>query len=103
AVPASQRGSWTSFLKSIASFSDDFSSLTAPPFILSPTSLTEFPAYWCEQPDYFVAIADAKPGHDHALAVLHWFISTLKDQYASRNEELGSEKSASYPPSILPF
>ncbi|KAF8961642.1 hypothetical protein BDZ97DRAFT_1905487 [Flammula alnicola] len=92
AVPASQRGSWTSFLKSIASFSGDLSSLTAPPFILSPTSLTEFPAYWCERPDYFAAIADAKPGHDRALAVLRWFISTLKDQYTSRNEELGSEK-----------
>jgi len=28
---------------SIASFSGDLSSLTAPPFILSPVSLTEFP------------------------------------------------------------
>ncbi|CAA7262602.1 unnamed protein product [Cyclocybe aegerita] len=92
AVPASQRGSWSSFLKSIASFSGDLSSLTAPPFILSPTSLTEFPAYWCERPEYFAAIADAKPGQDRALAVLRWFISTLKDQYTSRNEELGSEK-----------
>ena len=49
-------------------------------------------AYWCERPDYFAAIADAKPGHDRALAVLRWFISTLKDQYTSRNEEMGSEK-----------
>jgi len=32
---------WT--LIRIASFSGDLSSLTAPPFILSPTSLTEFP------------------------------------------------------------
>ncbi|KAF8182908.1 hypothetical protein BJ912DRAFT_977096 [Pholiota molesta] len=80
------RGSWTSFLKSIASFSGDLSSLTAPPFILSPTSLTEFPvSYWCERPDYFAAIADAAPGQDRALA-------TLKDQYTSRNEEMGSEK-----------
>ncbi|EAU87574.2 oxysterol binding protein [Coprinopsis cinerea okayama7 len=92
AVPASQRGSWSSFLKSIASFSGDLSSLTAPPFILSPTSLTEFPAYWCERPDLFAAIADAKEGEERHLAVLKWFISTLKDQYTSRNEELGSEK-----------
>ena len=49
-------------------------------------------AYWCERPDYFAAIADAKPGHDRALAVLRWFISTLKDQYTSRNDEMGSEK-----------
>ncbi|TEB22466.1 Oxysterol-binding protein [Coprinellus micaceus] len=92
AVPASQRGSWSSFLKSIASFSGDLSSLTAPPFILSPVSLTEFPAYWCERPDLFAAIADAKEGEQRHLAVLKWFVSTLKDQYTSRNEEMGSEK-----------
>jgi len=92
AVPVAQRGSWTSFLKSIASFSGDLSSLTAPPFILSPTSLTEFPAYWCERPDLFAAIANAKDGESRALAVLRWFVSTLKDQYTSRNESMGSEK-----------
>ncbi|KAL4256184.1 OSBP family protein [Pleurotus pulmonarius] len=92
AVPASQRGSWTSFLKSIASFSGDLSSMTAPPFILSPVSLTEFPAYWCERPELFAAIADAKSDEDRALAVLKWFISTLKGQYTSRNDTMGSEK-----------
>jgi len=92
AVPVSQRGSWSSFLKSIASFSGDLSSLTAPPFILSPTSLTEFPAYWCERPALFAAIADAKDNEARALAVLRWFIGTLKDQYTSRNESMGSEK-----------
>ncbi|KAF5353276.1 hypothetical protein D9756_003683 [Leucocoprinus leucothites] len=92
AVPVAQRGSWTSFLKSIASFSGDLSSLTAPPFILSPTSLTEFPAYWCERPELFAAIADAKDNEARALAVLRWFISTLKDQYTSRNDSMGSEK-----------
>ncbi|KAK7062614.1 Oxysterol-binding protein 4 [Paramarasmius palmivorus] len=78
AVPAAQRGSWTSFLKSIASVSGDLSSMTAPPFILSPVSLTEFP--------------DATSEEDRALAVLKWFISTLKGQYTSRNESMGSEK-----------
>ncbi|KAF8890646.1 hypothetical protein BD779DRAFT_239667 [Infundibulicybe gibba] len=92
AVPAAQRGSWTSFLKSIASFSGDLSSMTAPPFILSPVSLTEFPAYWCERPELFAAIGDAKTDEDRALAVLKWFISTLKGQYTSRNESMGSEK-----------
>jgi len=91
-VPASQKGSWASFLKSIASFSGDLSSLTAPPFILSPISLTEFPAYWCERPELFAAIADAKSEEERSIAVLRWFISTLKGQYTSRNEKLGSEK-----------
>ncbi|KAG6830535.1 hypothetical protein H0H92_000207 [Tricholoma furcatifolium] len=96
AVPAAQRGSWSSFLKSIASFSGDLSSLTAPPFILSPVSLTEFPAYWCEHPDIFAAIADAKDPESRALAVLKWFICTLKGQYTSRNESMGSEKKLFY-------
>ncbi|KAG9217749.1 hypothetical protein CCMSSC00406_0003562 [Pleurotus cornucopiae] len=76
----------------IASFSGDLSSMTAPPFILSPVSLTEFPAYWCERPELFAAIADAKSDEDRALAVLKWFISTLKGQYTSRNDTMGSEK-----------
>ncbi|EIM84272.1 Oxysterol-binding protein [Stereum hirsutum FP-91666 SS1] len=92
AVPSAQRSSWTSFLKSIASFSGDLSSMTAPPFILSPVSLTEFPAYWCERPELFAAIADGKTPEERHLAVLKWFISTLKGQYTSRNESMGSEK-----------
>ena len=59
AVPASQKSTWSQFIKSsvpsfstpssshplysIATFSGDLYSLTAPPFILSPVSLTEFP------------------------------------------------------------
>ena len=92
AVPQAQKGTWTSFVKSLASFSGDLSSMTAPPFILSPVSLTEFPAYWSERPELFSAIADAKTEEDRAKAVLKWFISTLKGQYTSRNETMGSEK-----------
>jgi len=92
AVPTAQRSSWTSFLKSIASFSGDLSSMTAPPFILSPVSLTEFPAYWCERPELFAAIGEGKTQEERALTVLKWFISTLKGQYTSRNESMGSEK-----------
>ncbi|KAH7882179.1 hypothetical protein F5I97DRAFT_1913014 [Phlebopus sp. FC_14] len=87
-----QKGSWTSFLKSLAGFTGDLSAMTAPPFILSPTSLTEFPAYWCERPELFAIIPDGKTEEDRALAVLRWFISTLKGQYTSRNESMGSEK-----------
>ncbi|KAG8751714.1 Oxysterol binding protein [Ceratobasidium sp. 428] len=92
AVPQAQKGTWTSFVKSLASFSGDLSSMTAPPFILSPVSLTEFPAYWSERPELFAAIAAGKTEADRATAVLRWFISTLKGQYTSRNETMGSEK-----------
>ncbi|SCW03376.1 LAFE_0G09054g1_1 [Lachancea fermentati] len=91
---------WTSFLKSIASFNGDLSTLTAPPFILSPTSLSEYSQYWAEHPDLFLAPAFVSaPDADgtsaeqlRMLAVTKWFISTLKSQYCSRNESMGSEK-----------
>ncbi|KAF2660433.1 Oxysterol-binding protein [Lophiostoma macrostomum CBS 122681] len=92
AVPPQARGSWSSFLKSIASFNGDLSSMTAPPFILSTTSLVEFSSYWAEHPSVFVAPAAEKDPAKRALLVLKWFLSTLKQQYASRSEKLGSEK-----------
>jgi len=55
--------------------------MTAPPFILSPTSLTEFPAYWGERPELFADIARGKDEAERAERVLRWFICTLKGQY----------------------
>lgn len=78
--------------QSIASFSGDLSSLTAPPFILSSTSLVEYSSYWAEHPSIFVAPANEPDPAKRALLVLKWFLSTLKQQYSSRNEKLGSEK-----------
>ncbi|KAF2828707.1 Oxysterol-binding protein [Ophiobolus disseminans] len=92
AVPPQSKGSWSSFLKSIATFNGDLSTMTAPAFILSTKSLTEFSSYWTEHPSVFVAPAAEKDAAKRALLVLKWFISTLKQQYASRSEKLGSEK-----------
>ncbi|GLI73205.1 oxysterol-binding protein 4 [Penicillium ochrochloron] len=91
-VPPQSKGSWSSFLKSIASFNGDLSSLTAPPFILSTTSLTEYSAYWAEHPSVFVAPAKEADPEKRALLVLKWFLTTLHQQYCSRSEKLGSEK-----------
>ncbi|KAL3435796.1 hypothetical protein BDV09DRAFT_166724 [Aspergillus tetrazonus] len=91
-LPAQNKSTWSSFLKSIASFNGDLSSLTAPPFILSGTSLTEYSAYWAEHPALFVAPAQEADPEKRALAVLKWFLSTLRQQYCSRSEKLGSEK-----------
>lgn len=94
--------SWTSFLKSIASFNGDLSSLTAPPFILSSTSLVEYSQYWGEHPDLllepnFITGDDSSDEKNamalkRMIAVTKWFISTLRSQYCSRNESMGSEK-----------
>ncbi|KAF8335688.1 Oxysterol-binding protein [Cantharellus anzutake] len=91
-VPQSQRTSWTQFVKAIASFSGDLYNMTAPPFILSPVSLTEYPSYWGERPSLFAAIADAPNEEERHVRVLKWFISTLKGQYTTRNDQMGSEK-----------
>ncbi|EST09509.1 Oxysterol-binding protein [Kalmanozyma brasiliensis GHG001] len=92
AVPKEQRQGWGQFLKSIASFSGDLSSLTAPSFILSPVSLVEFPAYWGEHPDEFAKISTGKDEVERMNLVLKWFISTLKGQFTARNISSGSEK-----------
>lgn len=69
------------FAQSLASMTGDLSSMTAPPFILSPTSLTEFPAYWGERPELFADIAQGRTEQDRMERVLRWFICTLKGQY----------------------
>jgi hypothetical protein len=66
--------------------------MTAPPFILSTTSLVEYSSYWAEHPSVFVAPASEQDPAKRAVLVLKWFLSTLKQQYSSRNEKLGSEK-----------
>lgn len=66
--------------------------MTAPAFILSTKSLTEFSSYWTEHPSVFVAPAAEQDPAKRAMLVLKWFLSTLKQQYASRSEKLGSEK-----------
>ncbi|BGP19892.1 hypothetical protein JCM10213_008634 [Rhodosporidiobolus nylandii] len=92
ALPASQKAGWTSFIKSLASFTGDLSGLTAPPFILSPTSLAEFPSYWGEPKELFAAIADGKTPEERHLAVTKWFLATLSGQFTRREKETGSEK-----------
>ncbi|EME41754.1 hypothetical protein DOTSEDRAFT_73974 [Dothistroma septosporum NZE10] len=92
AVPAGQKSSWGSFIKQLASFNGDLSTMTAPAWIVSDKSLTEFSAYWAEMPSLLVAPAKEKDPEKRMVLVLKWFLSTLKQQYASRNEKLGSEK-----------
>lgn len=103
-MSVAQSSSWTSFLKSIALFNGDLLSLTAPPFILSPTSLCEYSQYWAEHPELLVAPASLNVSDEASnseksamaekrlIAVLKWFISTLRSQYCSRSESMGTEK-----------
>jgi hypothetical protein len=76
----------------LAAFSHHSSSRTLCIVILSPISLTEFPAYWCEHPQLFASISEGATPQDRMERVLKWFIATLKGQYTTRNEKMGSEK-----------
>lgn len=54
--------------------------------------MTEFSSYWCEHPPCFAAPAKESDPEKRSLLVLKWFLSTLKQQYASRSEQYGNEK-----------
>lgn len=47
--------------------------------------MTEFPTYWAEQLSLFVAPAKEADPEKRALAVLQWYICTLKQQYGKRD------------------
>lgn len=79
-------------MKSIASYNGDLASLTAPPFILSSVSLNEYSKFWGQNTSDFVAPALEADPEKRFLKVLKWFIATLREQYCSRSEKLGSEK-----------
>ncbi|RFU33318.1 hypothetical protein B7463_g2989, partial [Scytalidium lignicola] len=83
---SSGKNAWFAFLKSIATFNGDLSSLTAPPFLLSPISIIEFSTYWAEHPSLFVAPASEPDPEKRALLVLKWFLSTLRQQHNNKDE-----------------
>ncbi|KAI0114089.1 hypothetical protein GGR51DRAFT_505461 [Nemania sp. FL0031] len=80
------KSAWLQFIKSIAACKGDLTTLTAPPFLLAPQSMVEYSAYWAEYPRLFVAPASEDRPAERALLVLKWFISTLSDQHASKDE-----------------
>ena len=81
----SHRREFLTFVKSIRAFRGDLSAITAPPFLLSSTSMTEFPTHWAEQTQLFTAPAAEEDPTERALAVLKWYICSLKQQYGTRD------------------
>ncbi|CZT22244.1 related to KES1 protein [Ramularia collo-cygni] len=88
-----QRSGLKDFLASIATIKGDLSNITAPPFVLADKSTTEFPRYWIEHPELFCAPAHEQDPAKRILAVLKWFLSSLKSQqYAGRDPGEGIKK-----------
>ncbi|KAI9878981.1 MAG: hypothetical protein M1823_006887, partial [Watsoniomyces obsoletus] len=69
------------FITFLGTVKGDLSNITAPPFILSPQSLTEFPAYWAERPSLFSAAAHEVSPERRMLYVLEIYLSSLQRQY----------------------
>ncbi|KAI1465318.1 Oxysterol-binding protein [Daldinia caldariorum] len=80
------KSAWFQFMKSVATFRGDLTSLTAPPFLLAPMSIVEYSTYWSEHPRLLVSPTREECPKRRALLVLQWFLSTLKHQHASRDE-----------------
>ncbi|KAI9644187.1 Oxysterol binding protein [Ciborinia camelliae] len=99
-MPSQQKRAWYGFIKSVATFKGDLSTLTAPPFLLSPQSIVEFPTYWAEHPSLFIAPTHSESPEERALLVLKWFVSTLKWQHSARDEN-GKKKKGMKP--LNPF
>ncbi|KAH8555855.1 hypothetical protein BGW37DRAFT_478828 [Umbelopsis sp. PMI_123] len=83
-VPADQQGSFSSFLKTLASFTGDLSNLTCPSFLLAPISLLEYSAFWIDQPTLFNAITEPETPEERFYAAMKWYISALNGSFASR-------------------
>ncbi|EXJ62733.1 hypothetical protein A1O7_03171 [Cladophialophora yegresii CBS 114405] len=69
------------FIAFLATVSGDISHITAPPFILAPSSLTEFPAYWAERPSLFTAPSRESSAERRMLLVLKLYLASLQRQY----------------------
>ncbi|ETS77738.1 hypothetical protein PFICI_09800 [Pestalotiopsis fici W106-1] len=76
------------FLGYLATVKGDLSNITAPPFVLSPKSVTEIPASWAERHQLFLQPAVEDDPARRALLILKNFVCSLKRQvYSAASEE----------------
>ncbi|KAK7985743.1 hypothetical protein PG988_003365 [Apiospora saccharicola] len=78
--PQSNFAQLRDFLSYLATVKGDLSNITAPPFVLSPKSVTEIPAAWAEHQSLFLAPTSEPDPARRALLVLQNFLCSLKRQ-----------------------
>ncbi|CAJ2504559.1 Uu.00g119530.m01.CDS01 [Anthostomella pinea] len=83
------------FLSYLTTVNGDLSNITAPPFVLSPKSVTEIPASWAERHDLFLQPAQENDPTERALLILKNFLCSLKRHVytaASEGSDGGAKK-----------
>ncbi|KAI3321558.1 Oxysterol-binding protein [Xylariaceae sp. AK1471] len=81
------------FLSYLTTVSGDLSNITAPPFVLSPKSVTEIPASWAARHDLFLGPAHEDDAARRALLVLKNSLCSLKSQvYDTTGSDAGPKK-----------
>ena len=95
------KSAFISFIKSIISFRDDLSAVTAPTFLLAPHSYLVLAGRWASQPSLFVAPAKEPDPAKRTLLVLKWFLSTIGPRLDYWGDEAGKRSWAKKP--LNPF
>lgn len=83
------------FLGYLSTVRGDLSNITAPPFVLSPKSVTEIPASWAERHKLFLQPVLEDDPAQRALLILKNFLCSLKRQVytaASEGSDGGAKK-----------
>ncbi|KAI0545881.1 Oxysterol-binding protein [Xylaria curta] len=80
------------FLSYLATVKGDLSDVTAPPFLLSPTSVTEIPTSWASRHELFQQPAFEDDAATRALLVLKNFLCSLKPQLRTAAAKDGSPR-----------
>ncbi|KAI9483702.1 MAG: hypothetical protein EXX96DRAFT_648406 [Benjaminiella poitrasii] len=83
-IPEDQKGSFSTFLKTLSSFTGDLSSLTCPSFLLAPESLLEYTAFWAECPDVLADSTNGETEEERFYRVIKWFVTALNGTFSSR-------------------
>ncbi|KAI1411352.1 hypothetical protein F5Y13DRAFT_165534 [Hypoxylon sp. FL1857] len=87
------------FLSYLATVKGDLSNITAPPFVLSPKSVTEIPAAWAERHDLFLQPAVENDPARRSLLILKNFLCSLKRQvYTATGSEQDSDSGGAKKP-----
>ncbi|KAK6081520.1 oxysterol binding protein [Seiridium cupressi] len=93
--PQSNFSQLKDFLGYLTTVKGDLSNITAPPFVLSPKSVTEIPASWAEHHKLFLQPAREDDAEKRALLVLKNFLCSLKRQVytaATETSDGGAKK-----------